>query len=275
MMLEARSRDRTWLWAAVKSAMLSRQPMYWMHTTLADLLAAVPPLALTLLFLQALRRKLLRDYSVFLAYTALQIAKGIFYPAVYGHPKIYFVGYWVGELIDIPLVVAVLYQLYSRLFRGFDVLQRLQDLLFRWSAAICFLVAVVSAAAAPGGDADRVMAGLLALDLAAAVLKVGLIVFLLLMSSALCLRWTHYAFGILVGMGLYNSVALATVAARSEFGSVAAIPYALIKVAAYDCAIFVWLAYFLGREPAPYSATSVPTNDLASWNQALLELLTK
>lgn len=275
MMLAVRSRDRTWLWAAVKRAILLRQPMSWMHTTLAHLLTAVAPLALTLVFLQALRRRLLPDYSVFLAYTALQIAKGIFYPAVYGHPKIYFVGYWAGELIDIPLVIAVLYQLFSRLFKGYEVLQRLQDMLFRWSVAICFLVAVVTAAAAPGGDANRVMAALLALDLAAAVLKVGLIVFLLLMSSALCLRWTHYAFGILVGMGLYNSVTLATVAARSEFGTMAAIPYAMIKVAAYDCAIFVWLVYFLGREPAPYSATSVPTNDLASWNQALLELLTK
>jgi hypothetical protein len=249
--------------------------MSWMNSTLAQIPNFVPPLAQMALLLQALRRRLLRDYSIFMAYTALQIAKGIFYPAVHANDKIYFVAYWVGELMDIPLVVAVLYQLYSHLFRGFEALQRLQDWLFRWAAAICILVAVATAAAAPGADSDRVMAAVLALDLAAAVLKVGLIVFLLVMSSALCLRWTHYAFGILVGMGLYNSVALATVAARSQFGNMAYIPYALIKVAAYNCAIFVWLVYFLGREPAPRSASSVPMNDLASWNQALLELLTK
>lgn len=274
-MLESRRRSRAWLWAAVKRAMLLRQPMPWMDSTFAHALGVVAPAAQTALLVQAFRRKLLREYSVFIAYTILQISKVVFYQTIYGHPKVYFVAYWVGELIDIPLVVAVLYQLYSRLFSGFEALRQLQDLLFRWSAAICVLVAVASAAAAPGGDADQVMAAVVAFDLAAAVLKVGLIVFLLLMSSALCLRWTHYAFGILVGMGLYNSVALATVAAWSHFGDIAAMPYALIKVAAYNCAIFVWLIYFFGREPVHYSAKSVPANDLASWNQALLELLTR
>jgi hypothetical protein len=179
----------------------------------------------------------------------------------------------LGELVDIPLVIAVLYQLYSRLLRGFEGLQRLQDLLFRWSAAICILVAATTAAATPGTDADRLMAAMVSLDIGAAVLKAGLIVFLILMSSALSLRWTRYAFGILVGMGLYNAVALASVAARAQFGDVAAVPYGLIKVGAYNCAIVVWLVYFFGRETVPQSVSSVPANNLSSWNQALMELL--
>jgi hypothetical protein len=228
------------------------------------------------LFLQAARRKLLREYSLFMWYTGFQIAKGIVFPIVVHQPKTYFVAYWVGELIDIPLVIAVLYQLYSRLLRGFEGLQRLQDLLFRWSAAICVLVAVTTAAATPGTHTARLVAAIVSLDIAASVLKAGLIVFLMLMSSALSLRWTRYAFGILVGLGLYNAVVLASVAARAQFGGVANVPYGFIKVAAYNCAIVVWLVYFFGRETAPQPVDSVPSaNNLYSWNQALLEMLTR
>lgn len=209
-------------------------------------------------------------------YTAFQIAKGIVYPLVHNHPKTYFIAYWLGELVDIPLVIAVLYQLYSRLLRGFEGLQRLQDLLFRWSAAICVLVAATTAAATPGTDADRLVAAIVSLDLAASVLKAGLIIFLMLMSSALSLRWTRYAFGILVGMGLYNAVVLAGVAARAQFGDIANVPYGLIKVGAYNCAIVVWLVCFFGRETVRESISSLPpASNLASWNQALLEVLTK
>ena len=244
---------------------------------LAGVLTLAPPVAQAALFLQAARRKLLREYSLFMWYTGLQIAKGGLYAIVDHHTKVYFVAYWLGELVDIPLVIAVLYQLYSRLLRGFEALQRLQDLLFRWSAAMTVLVAVTTAAATPGTDAtDRLVAAVLSLDLAASVLKAGLIIFLILMSSALSLRWTPYAFGILAGMGLYNAVVLGTVAARAQFGGIAAVPYALIKVGAYNCAIVVWLVCFFGRVTVRESVNSLPpANNLVSWNQALLELLPK
>jgi hypothetical protein len=244
---------------------------------LSEVLTLVPPIGQAALFLQAARRKLLREYSLFIWYTGFQIAKGILFPLLRQHPRTYFAAYWVGELIDIPLVIAVLYQLYSRLLQGFEGLQRLQDLLFRWSAAICILVAATTAAATPGTDADRLMAAVFSLDLAASVLKAGLIVFLILMSSALSLRWTSYAFGILVGMGLYNAVTLVAVAARAEYGGIAAVPYyGLIKLAAYNCAIVVWLVYFFGRERVRQTVRSLPAaNNLYSWNQSLMELLTK
>jgi hypothetical protein len=263
------------LWAAAKRVILSRQSMTTLPI-LAAVLTLAPPLGQAALFLQAARRKLLREYSLFIWYTAFQIAKGIVYPLVHNHPKTYFVAYWLGELIDVPLVIAVLYELYSRLLRGFEALQRLRDLLFRWAAAICMLVAVTTAAATPGTDADRLVAAIVSLDLAASVLKAGLIIFLILMSSAMSLRWTRYAFGILVGMGLYNAVILASVAARAQFGGIANVPYGLIKVAAYNCAIVVWLVYFFSRETVRESVNSLPpANNLSSWNQALLELRTK
>ncbi len=225
-------------------------------------------------FAQSCRRRMWRGYGAFVAYLAVQVLKSAVYLGR-SHPYFYFWAYWLGELLDVFLVIAILYQLYAQLFASHAGLRKLQDLLFRWSAAMSILVAVVVAALVPSGDSEKLMVGILAFDIAAAVLKVGLIAFLLLLSSALALRWTHYAFGIVMGMGLYNSVELAVAVARSAAGPMAAMPYTVLKLAAWNCAVLVWLYYLSAKESSKTTLRTVPENQLASWNQALMELLSR
>lgn len=248
--------------------------MGW-NNTVALIIWLSGPLMEALLLIQARRRRLWHLCPIFFAYTAFQIAKFVVLFGVRGSTMPYLVAYWIGELIDVGLVIAVLYQLFSQLFSGYEALRRLQDALFRWSAAVCILVAVVVAASVPGSEASQLKQGLLAFALGAAILKAGLIIFVMLISSALALRWGHYAFAVLVGMGLYNSVDIATTAVRLQVGSAAAVPYALIKTGAYTCALLVWVWYFFSQEHSPERLRSVPQNDLVSWNEALLQLLMK
>jgi hypothetical protein len=249
-----------------------RQLMTW-NDKIALALWLSGPLLEGLLLIQARRRRLWQLCPAFFVYTGFQIAKFAVLIAVRNLPKAYFAAYWAGQLIDTALVVAVLYELFSQLFSGYQALRRLQDGLFRWSAAVCILIAVVLAAAVPGNDVSRVMAGLLAFALGAAILKAGLVMLVMIISSALALRWGHYAFAVLVGMGLYNSIDLATTAVRMQVGGAATVPYGLIKAAAYECALVVWVAFFYSRERSPERLRSIPKNDLVSWNEALLQLL--
>jgi hypothetical protein len=230
---------------------------------------------LTLLLLRAHQRRLWRVCPAFFFYAGFQILKIVGLFASIHNVKWYFVAFWTGEIIDLFLVVAVLYGFYCELFRGYEGLRVLQDALFRWSAAVCVLIAVVTAATVHGADSDRLVAGLLAFALGAAILKAGLMMFAMIMSSALALRWGHYAFGALVGFALYNTVELASVAARLQTGLPVSGAYGLIRPAAYTCALLVWVGYFFSKEREQLPLASVPENNLASWNQALLEILTK
>jgi uncharacterized membrane protein YhaH (DUF805 family) len=248
--------------------------MAW-NNTVALIIWLSGPLMEALLLMQAQRRRLWHLCPVFFAYTAFQIVKfGVLF-SLRASSQAYFVAYWIGELVDVGLVVAVLYQLFSQLFSGYEALRRLQDALFRWSAAVCILVAVVAAASVPGSEASQLKQGLLAFALGAAVLKAGLIIFLMIVSSALALRWGHYAFAVLVGMGVYNSVDIVTTAVRLQVGAAAAVPYGLIKAGAYTCALLVWVWYFFSKEHSPERLRSIPQNDLVSWNEALMQLLMK
>jgi hypothetical protein len=254
--------------------MLVRQRMAWNHIVTNSLWFGGALLA-ALTLAQACRRRMWHAYGAFVAYAGVQVFKFVVLYLGRDHRVFYFFTYWGGELVDVILVVAILYQLYAQLFAGYAGLRILQDVLFRWSAALTILVAIVVAASVPAGDSDKLMAGLLAFDIAAAVLKAGLIGLLLLLSSALALRWSHYAFGILVGIGLYNSVELATAVVRAAAGPLATSPYVMIKPAAWNCAALVWLYYLSTRETAQTALKTLPENQLASWNQALMELLSR
>jgi hypothetical protein len=231
------------------------------------------PLMLSLLLFQGWRRRVWHVCPAFFVYMAVHIARFAILFATRRYDKVYFTAYWIGELIDVGLVVGILNCLYAQLFSGFEGLRALQNALFRWSAAVCILIAVIVAASVPGSDSSPLLQGLYAFDLCAAVLKAGLIIFVMVLSSALALRWNHYAFAVLVGMGVYNSIELATVAVRLHMGPTASVPYSLIKQAAYTCALLVWIGYFFGKERSGMAVASIPQNELAFWNQALLELI--
>jgi hypothetical protein len=228
-----------------------------------------------LLLVQARRRRLWHVCPAFFIYAAFQVVKVTVLFGARQNPRLYFVAYWAGEIVDLFLVIAVLYQLYCELFRGYEGLRVLQDALFRWSAAVCILLAVVGAAVVPGANASRLLTFLLSFAVGAAILKAGLIIFAMIMSSALALRWSHYAFGALVGFATYNTVELASLAVRSQMGASASAPYQIIHSAAYNCALLIWVGYFFSKERKQLPLESVPENNLAAWNQALLELLSK
>jgi hypothetical protein len=248
--------------------------MSW-NNALTQILWVGGPLMEAAVLVQAQRRRLWDVCPMFWIYVASHIARFFVLYPLRAHMRAYFVAYWIAEVTDVFLIIAILYSLYSRLFGAYQALRAWQDWLFRWATAICVLMAVVVAASVPGRDFTQLMAGLVAFDLGAAVLKMGLITFALAISSALALRWNRYSFAILVGLGVYNSVVLAATAAYLHLGTFAARPYQLIKPAAYVCAILVWFVYLYGKESEQVPLTLVPENDLASWNEALLHLLNR
>jgi hypothetical protein len=165
--------------------------------------------------------------------------------------------------------------LYSHLFRGYWGFITLQDKLFRWSAGTAIVVSAVVAIIVPATKDDgRFSIGLLTLGLSAAVMKAGIVFFALIISSALGLRWGYYSFGILSGIGLFATVEAASVAARLYEGVRAHADFALIKSGAFACTMLIWVIFY-AREPRTASANIVPDNNLDSWNQALVEMLTR
>lgn len=222
-----------------------------------------------------LRRKLYREYPIFLAYTVSHVVRLVVLFCVYhqGNREAYRYTYLCAEALDAGLSFAVIYELYRHLLRAYGGVQKLAGIVFRWAAVVLLAVAVLTAAASPGADTSRVLAGLFTLDRAANIVSGGLLLLLFLFSSCFGLRWKHFAFGIAAGFALETSVELATFALRAHLGLLGKPILSLISSAAYNCSVFIWLAYLLWPEPAPQPAKLPARLELEGWNQALLELL--
>ncbi len=222
-----------------------------------------------------LRRKVHREYPIFLAYTVSHVVRFVVLFCMYhqGNREAYRYTYLGAEVLDAALAFGAIYELYGHLFHTYGGVQKLAGIVFRGAVAVLLALAVLATVTAPATDASRVLAGLFTLDRGVNVVRGGLLVLLFLFSSYLGLRWKHFAFGIAAGFALESSVELATFALRVQLGLLGKPILSLISAAAYNCSVFIWLAYLFSPEPAPRPAKLPPRLELEGWNQALLELL--
>ena len=222
------------------------------------------------------RRKLQREYPVFLVYTVSHVVRFLVLFSVFheGSREAYRYAFLGAEAIDAALSFMVIYELYWHLLRSYEGIQKLAGLLFRAAAVVLLAMAVATAALSPAAaDTSRVLAGLFTLDRGVSIVRGGLLLLLFLFASYLGLRWKHFAFGIAAGFGVHISVELATFALRTHLGLLGKPVLSLISAAAYNFSVLVWLAYLLSAEPATQPAKLPARVELEGWNQALVELL--
>jgi hypothetical protein len=236
--------------------------------------AVVPPLQVCIAGL-LIWRKLHRDYPLFLTYTLFHASKSgiLFLVHHYGNYTQYFYCYWLGSPVSLLLGLLVLHELYADTFGRYDGIRTLGTVLFRWAAVVLMVLAVVTAAAAPGTDFERVLAAILVAERSMRVVQLGLLAFLFLLVTSFGLRLSHYAMGIGLGMALFTSVELVAVATRAHAGPVAQAIFSLVRAGGYSCATVIWFYYSVVPERSQRTAVVWPHPELEQWNIELQELL--
>lgn len=267
------------LWATTKHGILGalRWPMLSLHRLVLYSTWISPVILQGIILAATLARRLYRDFPMFVTYTAFEIVFALsrlaadLDPAVsYG---VFFYLYWLGNAIEVVLSFAVIYEIFSQVFRSYEALRKLGLLLFRWSVVVLAMLAVVSAASEPSNDASRLIGGLVVLQRSLSVVQCGLLLLLFLFASYFGLTWRHYVFGIALGFGILGTAQLAIASLRTHFGPNLDTAYSLVLPIAYNCSVLVWVTYLLRPEGLTRTAHMLPNHDLAEWNDALRRLL--
>lgn len=217
-------------------------------------------------------RRLHRALPCFFAYTAFEAVRDLALMSLYSSRYWFFYGYWVTEAICILLGIAVIAELFDKLFESYDGLKSLGTLLFRWATMVLVLVAFASAATlSPHGSSIPIAA--LVMERTLRVLQVGLLAFLFLFTSYFGVVLADVLFGVAMGFGLFGALSIVLVAIRLYFGPPVVGFYTLATSASYNVAVFIWAAFLLRRERAPRALQPPSANELRRWNEALLELM--
>ncbi|HZQ21558.1 MAG TPA: hypothetical protein VFA89_02060 [Terriglobales bacterium] len=233
----------------------------------------VPALVQVLILLIMIRRRLFRDFPLFLSYTAFEVVyfacRFPFFFKEDAYAKFFYIS-WVGKAIEMALGFAVIYEIFRHVFRPYPALAQLGKVLFRWGLVVLVFVVTLATASAPE---NGIVQGLVVLERGLSIIQCGLLFLLFLFSSYFGLTWRHYVYGIGVGFGFFGTILLATAALHAQLGPSFDDFSNLIEPLAYNCSVLIWISYLLRPEPVQRSINFKPTDGLQEWNHELLRLL--
>ena len=178
------------------------------------------------------------------------------------------------EVVSVGLGFLVVYEVFTRVFQPYETFRRWAPALFRWCGVGLLLLGSAGAMLfAPDGGL-KVVAGLLVLERTLRVVQVGLLLLVLITSRYLHISWNLNVLGVAMGFGMYAAVAIVCTTLQAQNGPVAFWALNLISATAYTCAVMIWVAYFLVRQPAAEPNKVMPTiTEVEQWNHALSHLL--
>jgi hypothetical protein len=222
------------------------------------------------------RRNQHREFPAFWWYTVFHVLQSITaFVANSMSYTVFFYVYWGTEAVDAIFTLAVIQEIFSKVFDPYSALRKLGTALFRWLAIVLCLLAIVSAALAPGVAADRFIRGLLAMERSIQLIQTGVLLFLFLFSKLFGLSWRHHIFGMALGFGVYASTSLVASSLEAQFGKPVFAICSNLLASSYAMGAYIWSCYFLYKK-SPDPVSQIPSSgQLHQWNNALAGLLNR
>jgi len=214
-----------------------------------------------------LRRKLYREFPLFFTYTLFVFVNSTALYFLRPYYTVYFYTYWASATLSVLIEFAVMYEIFTHIFRPYDALRKMALILFRWAAIVLIMVGIVVAASSAPNQWSRIFAAILALERSMRVMQAGLVLFLFLFSQQVGLTHNHRVFGISLGFGIVAATDLTLVTLRATMGTVISEVFNILKTGAYLCSTVVWLQYVLLKEPERVRVEQV--YEAQHWNYAL------
>jgi hypothetical protein len=216
-------------------------------------------------------RRLHRTFPIFFAYIVFQVLNFLVLFPIYrsGNIMAYFYAYWISAAISLAIGFKVIHEIFLDVFRPYHTLKDLGTMLFKWAALVMVLVAMVVAAASPGGTDTPLAQAVIIGQRCVRVIQCGLILFLLVFSKYLGVSWRQHSFGIALGLGGYATVDLVGLALFSG-GQIHPPTVSLINTTAYSLAILTWIGYALLKTTSREASVNLLMS--LRWDQGLSDL---
>jgi hypothetical protein len=218
------------------------------------------------------KRGLNRDFPFFFYYAVLQVCSDPILGLVHAYSyTAYYYAYYVHMGLSVLLSFAVLQEIFKDAFRPYENLRDLSVILFRWSALVVFLVAVMWAMnTAHNPDNGLVTDVMMLADRSVRLMQCGLVFFLLLFNTYLGIPHRSMLFGISLGFGFFAAVNMLVATGVSHH--VNSVALSRVNSGAYLLAVIIWLGYTLVAAPSESKVREYALLRSSEWNSALDEI---
>jgi hypothetical protein len=241
------------------------------------------PLALqSFILIIMLKRKLRPEFPLFFQYTLINsfaLCAAIVLLASPVQQAWFPYADWAVSLISMFFAFGVLYEVFVNTLKPYSALMDLGRMLFRWTAVVVFVAAMITAFATVSifaidkrlGSLSSFEAVRLLVDHSLRLMQCGLLVLLLLFEKRLGLSWRSRGMAIALGLGSSATVALAVSFVKGFIGS-AAYRYDLdlVNGGFYLAVTLFWTVSLMRPEAHVNNVLQSPSRVVAQrWNDAL------
>jgi hypothetical protein len=219
-------------------------------------------------------RGLARRFPFFFTYSLLLPARDLILLRLPYPGPVYSRVYWWGEAGAILLSFGIIVEIIWHLTKPYPFLRTVFKVL--WIVAILATLASLAVllwSNGPSGE-DLILERVILMQRSARFLQVCVLIVVIGLMSRLGLTWHHDSLGIAIGFGVYAALDLAFLEFRANLHAVTNTAFVLLRSSAYNLAVVIWSFYFLRRREVN-SVESLPSTDLASWNETLTQHLDK
>ncbi len=173
---------------------------------------------------------------------------------------------WGMRLIGLPLMIAVLVEVFAAVFRPYSTLPAGTLRGFRIAFASLFLLTSAAAFFFPGSSPGNLINTVMVLNRSASIIFCGSFGVTALFSSYYGIPWQTRTYGIGAGFLLFMSVDLFTSSLASLYGFEMGIAMCSVAMLGYTLALVTWIVYF-ARPDTPFR--SLTLEELQSIRKAL------
>jgi len=252
-------------------------PSYW-EMTPSYLIRDLGLVGLTLqglLALAILAKRSWRRFPFFSVYLWSSFAFGIVGYTLQRSSITYFYTYWANEALGIALGLLIVYEIFRHIFSVHAALLRLATTTFRIAIVVLLSAGVIIFLMQPPSHTSSFKIAVMAVEQAARIIEVGLLMILFGCSAAFGLHWKQSEFGIALGLGFFATIELVAITLRPMVDPPGAALVNVMRIAAFDCSLLIWLGYLLAPPERPTTPVDVPKIQLEQWNQAVTELINR
>jgi hypothetical protein len=228
-----------------------------------------------LLALVMLGKRSWRRFPFFSAYVWSSFAFGVAGYTLQRSRVPYFYTYWANEALGIALGLLVVYEIFRHLFTVHGALLRLATITFRVAIVLLLSAALIVYLMQPSSQTSSLRVAVQALEQATRIIEVGLLMILFICSAAFGLHWKQAEFGIALGLGFFATIELMAVTLRPMVGHPGKILMDVMRIAAFEFSLLIWLSYLLARPERATTTVEVQKAQLEQWNQAVMELINR
>jgi hypothetical protein len=228
------------------------------------------PVMQTVIAIAMFRRGQHRAFKFFFAYIIAQILTfAVICPTYLYSLSAYFYISWFATAVSVALGFQVIHEAFLDVFRPFHTLRDLGSVLFKWAGLVMLLVAGVVSVSTRSSDTAPWVEAIMTAQRCVRIIQVGMVLFLLFFARYLGVSRRQHSFGVALGFGTFALVELALIATWAGY-RLSDVSMSLINMAAYDCALFIWLGYTLAKSPAREASSTLLRPQ--RWEQSLSDI---